>query len=108
MNYQAKQDELDKIKWLVSEKKGADACGDFAYCACCDKNADYPCATAVQKHENKQSVKAAVKQEKKISETKPAVKAAQAKATKENEASATASAAKPAAKTAVKKSSAKK
>ena len=31
MNYQAKQDELDVKKWLESERKGADTCGEYEY-----------------------------------------------------------------------------
>lgn len=77
MNYQAKQDELDKIKWVASEKKGGDACGDFDYCACCDKSVEYPCAVAAEKS------------------AKPAASKTQ---------SAAKSAAKPAAKTAAGKS----
>ena len=46
MNYQAKQEELDVKKWLVSEKNGSDACGDFDYCKHCDKTIEYPCAVA--------------------------------------------------------------
>lgn len=49
MNYLAKQEELDVKKWLASEKKGSDACGDFDYCAHCDKSAEFPCAVASEK-----------------------------------------------------------
>lgn len=49
MNYQAKQDELDVKKWLISEEKGADACGDFDYCKHCDKSVEFPCAVASEK-----------------------------------------------------------
>lgn len=49
MNYQAKQQELDVKKWLASEKEGKDACGEFDYCAHCDKNEEFPCAVASEK-----------------------------------------------------------
>lgn len=49
MNYQAKQEELDVKKWLISEEKGADACGDFDYCKHCDKSVEFPCAVASEK-----------------------------------------------------------
>lgn len=49
MDYKTKQDELDVAKWTASERKGADACGDFDYCAHCDKTAEYPCAKANEK-----------------------------------------------------------
>lgn len=78
MNYQAKQDELDKIKWIASEKKGADACGDFDFCACCDKNLEFPCAAAADKAaaaKSKPTVKAAAKT--KSEAAKPALKAEQ-------------------------------
>lgn len=76
MNYQAKQDELDKIKWIASEKKGADACGDFDFCACCDKNLEFPCAAAADKAaaaatKSKQAAKP------KTEAAKPAIKAEQ-------------------------------
>ena len=83
MNYQTKQDELDVKKWLASEEKGADACGDFDYCACCDKNEQFPCAHAA---------------EKKAKESKPATKKSAAKSAAKPAAKTTA-AAKPAAKT---------
>ena len=87
MNYQTKQDELDVKKWLASEEKGADACGDFDYCACCDKNEQFPCAHAAEK-KAKESKPAAKKPAAK-SAAKPAAKPAAAKTT---------AAAKPAAK----------
>ncbi len=74
MNYQAKQEELDVKKWLVSEEKGADACGDFDYCKHCDKTIEYPCAVASEKADaaNKPAVK-------KTASAKPAAKKADAK-----------------------------
>lgn len=84
MDYKAKQEELDLKKWLESERQGKDTCGEYEYCACCDKDAEYPCARASEKKEGK----------------KPAAKSAAKPA-------AAKSAAKPAAKTAVKPAAAK-
>ena len=41
-----KQAELDVDKWLKSEQAGHDLCGDFDFCAKCDKTAENPCAKA--------------------------------------------------------------
>lgn len=41
-----RQRQLDEAKWLESEKKGYDVCGEFDYCAKCDKSSENPCATA--------------------------------------------------------------
>ncbi len=75
MNYQAKQVELDVKKWLVSEEKGADACGDFDYCKHCDKTIEYPCAVASEK-----AVKSSKPAAKKTASAKPAAKSAEVKA----------------------------
>ncbi len=40
------QDELDVAKWYDSQKRDADACGSYDYCAKCDKEVIYPCAKA--------------------------------------------------------------
>ncbi len=78
MKYQAKQEELDVKKWLVSEKNGSDACGDFDYCKHCDKTIEYPCAVASEKAEaaNKPAAKPAAK---KTASAKPAAKKADVK-----------------------------
>ncbi len=41
-----KQAELDVDKWLKSEQAGHDLCGDFEFCAMCDKTLENPCAKA--------------------------------------------------------------
>ena len=41
-----KQAELDVDKWLKSEEAGRDLCGEFDFCANCDKDAENPCAKA--------------------------------------------------------------
>ena len=78
MKYQAKQEELDVKKWLVSEKNGSDACGDFDYCKHCDKTIEYPCAVESEKAEaaNKPAAKPAAK---KTASAKPAAKKADVK-----------------------------
>ncbi len=103
MNYQAKQEELDIKKWLESERKGADTCGEYEYCACCDKNAEYPCAAAAEK--SAKAVKpATAKTAPKTSTAKSATKTATAKPA----ASKTATAKTTAAKSATAKTTAKK
>ena len=42
---EAKQSELDIIKWTDSEH-GTDMCGTYDYCEKCDKEKDFPCARA--------------------------------------------------------------
>lgn len=42
---EAKQTELDIIKWHDSEND-VDKCGAYDYCDKCDKSKDYPCARA--------------------------------------------------------------
>ena len=41
-----KQNEFDKKKWEDSVNAGRDTCGEYDYCAKCNKNHEYPCATA--------------------------------------------------------------
>ncbi|MBQ7227792.1 MAG: hypothetical protein IJX05_05280 [Clostridia bacterium] len=41
-----KQAELDVNKWLKSEEAGHDLCGEFDFCANCDKEKENPCAKA--------------------------------------------------------------
>lgn len=55
-----KQKELDEIKWLKSEKQGADACGSFDYCAMCDKEKENPCDKAYKAFNKKPAVKKTV------------------------------------------------
>lgn len=42
---EAKQAELDIVKWTESEA-GVDKCGTYDYCDKCDKAKDFPCARA--------------------------------------------------------------
>ena len=50
MDYSKKQKQLDVKKWVDSETKNYDTCGTYNYCACCNKDAAYPCAYAYDKH----------------------------------------------------------
>lgn len=49
MDYSKKQQQLDVKKWVDSEIKGYDTCGEYKYCSCCNKDAAYPCAYAYDK-----------------------------------------------------------
>lgn len=40
------QSKLDIEKWLESEKKGKDMCGEYDYCAYCENEREFPCASA--------------------------------------------------------------
>ena len=44
-----RQKQLDDMKWLESERRGADACGSFDFCAECDKSLKNPCDKAYKK-----------------------------------------------------------
>jgi hypothetical protein len=52
------QEQLDKQKYIDSEKAEKDLCGTYAYCYLCNKNNKYPCSTAFikfkKKYENKE------------------------------------------------------
>lgn len=48
MDYSKKQEELDLIKWIDSEIKNYDTCGEYNYCANCNKENAYPCAYAYE------------------------------------------------------------
>lgn len=61
MKLTKKQQELDVLKWLKSEKDGADACGSFDYCAKCDKEKDNPCDKAYKAFNKKPAVKKTAK-----------------------------------------------
>lgn len=50
MDYSKKQTELDVKKWVDSESKNYDTCGEYSYCANCNKNDSYPCAYAYEKY----------------------------------------------------------
>ncbi len=49
-----KQSEMDVDKWIKSEQAGRDMCGEFEFCANCDKEVENPCAKALSAY-NKQS-----------------------------------------------------
>lgn len=49
-----KQSEMDVDKWLKSEQAGRDMCGEFEFCASCDKEVENPCAKALSAY-NKQN-----------------------------------------------------
>ena len=50
MDYSKKQKELDVIKWVDSEFKNYDTCGEYCYCCNCNKSEAYPCAYAFEKY----------------------------------------------------------
>ena len=52
MSNSKKQNELDLIKWVDSETKGYDTCGEYNYCVNCNKNEAYPCASAYESFYN--------------------------------------------------------
>lgn len=47
------QAKLDVQKWIDSEKQGKDTCGDYDFCAVCDKTKPLPCAKAYNKAKQK-------------------------------------------------------
>ena len=49
MDYSKKQTELDIQKWIDSETKCYDTCGEYNYCCNCNKSEAYPCACAYEK-----------------------------------------------------------
>ena len=49
MDYSKKQTELDIQKWIDSETKTYDTCGEYSYCCKCNKSESYPCACAWEK-----------------------------------------------------------
>lgn len=61
-----RQSELDVEKWLKSEKAGRDLCGDFEFCALCDKDAENPCATAYEKMKKSAPKKRMTRKSKKV------------------------------------------
>lgn len=52
MDYSKKQTELDVKKWVDSEIKNYDTCGEYSYCCNCNKSDSYPCAYAYEKYSN--------------------------------------------------------
>ena len=50
MDYSKRQEELDLIKWVDSETKNYDTCGEYEYCSHCNKTEAYPCAYAYEKY----------------------------------------------------------
>lgn len=49
MNKAQVQEMIDLKKWYDSEESGRDMCGTYAFCAYCNKNESFPCATAYEK-----------------------------------------------------------
>ena len=45
-----KQASFDVEKWVKSEQAGRDLCGQFDFCAYCDKEKENPCAKALDAH----------------------------------------------------------
>ena len=48
MEYSRKQKQLDVKKWVDSEIKGYDTCGEYEYCSNCNKSEKHPCAHAYE------------------------------------------------------------
>ncbi len=59
MNMFDLQQKLDVEKWVLSEQKGIDMCGQFDYCAYCDQSKEYPCANAKVSMDNATAAKSA-------------------------------------------------
>lgn len=74
-----KQAEMDVDKWLKSEQAGHDMCGEFSFCAKCNKDDENPCARAYEamKKENIAALKAEKENAAKAAE-KPSTKKATA------------------------------
>ncbi len=51
MDFKARQNELDVIKWYDSMVAGEDQCGTYSYCVKCRKQEDNPCARAEDRME---------------------------------------------------------
>ena len=51
MDFQARQQTLDVIKWYDSIVAGEDRCGTYDYCDKCYKQEMYPCAKAENRKE---------------------------------------------------------
>ena len=77
MKLTKKQQEIDVMKWEKSQQIGADACGSFDFCVCCDKTKENPCDNAfsafnkkekpiAKKTANKSATKTNVKTAKKV------------------------------------------
>lgn len=47
------QSQLDQLKWVDSVNNHRDMCGEYPFCAFCDKSILYPCATAYLKSKEK-------------------------------------------------------
>lgn len=69
-----KQSEMDVDKWLKSEQAGRDMCGEFDFCASCDKEVENPCAKALSAYSKKNTAETAAE--------KPAKKSCGKKSTK--------------------------
>lgn len=48
MDYSKKQNELDIQKWIDSQSKCHDTCGEYDYCKKCSKVNSFPCAYAYE------------------------------------------------------------
>lgn len=66
------QDKLDVKKWIDSEEKGADTCGEYEYCSFCEKTEVTPCAKAYNKANKPAAKKPAA--EKPVAEKKTTAK----------------------------------
>ncbi len=68
------QEKLDVQKWIDSEEKGRDTCGEYDYCTFCDKTEDTPCAKAYNKATKKPETEKKPAAEKKSAAKKPVAK----------------------------------
>ncbi|MCX4366762.1 MAG: hypothetical protein OSJ67_02045 [Clostridia bacterium] len=55
------QSKLDIEKWLESETKGRDMCGEYDYCAYCENEKEFPCASAYLRLEGIKARKADIR-----------------------------------------------
>lgn len=103
-----KQAEMDVDKWLKSEQAGHDMCGEFSFCAKCNKEDENPCAKAYEamKKENIAALKAEKEKAAKAAEKPKTQKTAAKRTTKKTAAADTAE--KPAAKKKTTRKSTKK
>lgn len=101
-----KQVKLDENKWYRSEEAGHDMCGEFDFCANCDKQQENPCAKAFEAMmKSKKLTSAAAKPAAKKTSAKKTTAVKAATATKTESAPKTTAAKKPASE---KKPAAKK
>ncbi|MBQ8320623.1 MAG: hypothetical protein IJX81_07085 [Clostridia bacterium] len=50
MKLKEEQTRFDEVKWFASVAAGADQCGSYSFCGCCNKENSYPCARAARRY----------------------------------------------------------